>query len=139
MFRLFYKHLFTRRCITIGVGVIFAVSSLPGIAIACEGIVAEERLEEREGGAVAIGVFNGTGCRENVRLRDVSTVAHNPIKVVMEKVVECSFRREGCRNFEFLRARDQCESELERALRAPVYEDELEYERRRFGPYRTRL
>jgi hypothetical protein len=37
MVHLFGRHLLTRKGIAVGVGVIFALSSFPGIAIACEG------------------------------------------------------------------------------------------------------
>jgi len=46
MFSLFCRHLFTPRCITIGITVIFTVGSLPGIAIACEGAGEEPTLSE---------------------------------------------------------------------------------------------
>ncbi len=54
MVSLFEEHLLTRRAIAVGVSVILAISSFPGIAIACEGAISEFKLGPKatEGGSL---------------------------------------------------------------------------------------
>lgn len=137
MFYLSRVYSLTRRCVAIGVSAILVAGSLPGLAIACEGVSFEDSFGELEGGVVKISGFKGKNCSENIKLEDTSTVAHKPIKVLKEAGIECTIKKKGCENFEFKKKGDFCESELEKPLVKPEYEREYEFEGRKLGPFKS--
>jgi hypothetical protein len=130
MFRLYKRRLFTRRCIAIGIGVILAIGSFPGIAIACEGAGEEWQLEELEGGEIAVDVTRpARACEGNMLVENTSRVAV-AILILRENGLECTIRRKECEG-RTLNQRGTCTSPLERPGRTPEYELEVEWNRRR--------
>lgn len=132
MFHLSRWHLFTRRGIAIGVGVIFAISGFSGVAIACEGAGEEHQLGELEGGRVSYKVLPpAKACEGKIRVENTSTVAAT-IKVLREKGIECTIKKEGCKGEKLVNKGASCESELEKPLILPEYETEVEWNGKKF-------
>jgi hypothetical protein len=94
---------------------LLAVQIVPSAALACEGAAAESEniFSNTEAGSIGIKVEPPPErCKGTVKLKDVSTIKHNPIILNTEVGIECKIVKEGCKGFEFKTKGDFCESIL---------------------------